>query len=136
MSVGINSTDNIIISTFIDVISVGKYANYNMIIRQLFQLITTFFSGIGASIGNLIAEKDSKKINEVFINLDYLSFFMASFCLVSLLILFQPFIIWYLGKDLLLGHSTVFVLCINLYIQILRQSINYFHQQKDCLIYN
>ena len=130
MSVGINSTDNIIISTFIDVISVGKYANYNMIIRQLFQLITTFFSGIGASIGNLIAEKDSKKINEVFINLDYLSFFMASFCLVSLLILFQPFIIWYLGKDLLLGHSTVFVLCINLYIQILRQSINYFSSAK------
>ncbi len=62
-------TDNILISSFVNVATVGLYSNYSMIINQLSALVSPILSGIGASVGNLIATEDSSKTYSIFKNL-------------------------------------------------------------------
>lgn len=127
MSASINFTDNIIISSLIGITTAGFFVNYNMIITHLSAVINTIFNGIGASLGNLIAENNKSRITIVLYNLEYLGFFISLTCTICLLFLTQPFIanIW-LGKDFLLSPIFLAILIVNLYLSIHRQTINYY----------
>lgn len=126
LSTLINFTDNLIISSLISVIYSGLYVNYNQIFTQLTQIINTIFHGFGASIGNLLAEDNKEKIKNIFINLQYLSFFIGLYCVICLSFLTQPFIELWIGKEYLLNLSVLIVLITNFYLMIQRQPINYF----------
>lgn len=126
LSTLINFTDNLIISSFISITSSGLYVNYNFIFSQLNQIITTIFHGIGASIGNLISENNKDKIKNIFVNLQYVAFFIGLFCVICLYFLTEPFITLWIGKEYLLSNSVLIVLIINLYLFVNRQPINYY----------
>lgn len=126
LSTLINFTDNLIISSLISVIYSGLYVNYNQIFTQLTQIVNTIFHGFGASIGNLLAEENKEKIKKIFINLQYLSFFIGLYCVVCLFFLTQPFIELWIGKEYLLNISILLVLITNFYLMIQRQPINYY----------
>lgn len=126
LSTSINFTDSLIVSTFINVIAAGLYVNYNLIFSQISKIITSFFHNIGASIGNLVAENDSEKIKTVFLNLQYLCFFISSFCIACFTFLTEPFIKLWIGSQYLLAFNILLVLVFNFYCMIHRQPINYF----------
>ncbi len=126
LSTLINFTDNLIISSFISITSSGLYVNYNFIFSQLNQIITTIFHGFGASIGNLISENNKDKIKNIFVNLQYVAFFIGLFCVICLYFLTEPFITLWIGKEYLLSNSVLIVLIINLYLFVSRQPINYY----------
>ena len=54
-------TDNILISSFISLATVGIYSNYTMIIGQLSSLLSQTLNGIGAGVGNLVATESKEK---------------------------------------------------------------------------
>ena len=56
-------TDNIIISKFLGVVTVGLYSNYYMIISAVNNLFTQVFNSITATVGNLLIEKNAMQIN-------------------------------------------------------------------------
>lgn len=119
-------TDNILISSFINVATVGLYSNYTMIIGQLSSLLTPIMGGIGASVGNLIATESNDKSYKIF-NIAYLvNFWIYSFSAIFLFNLLEPFISWWLGEGLLLDNLAFLVILINFYISGLRSSINTF----------
>ena len=62
-------SDNIIISTFLGVATVGLYSNYNTILQAVNNLFNQVFSSITASVGNLLVEKKNGCI--VFQQLQY-----------------------------------------------------------------
>ncbi len=126
LSTSINFTDNLIISSFVSIISSGLYANYSLLFSQITKIITTIFNSIGASIGNLVAENDTNKKQIVFVNLEYISYFIALFCSLCFYFLTEPFITWWLGSKYLLSTFVLIVLVINFYINVNRQVINYF----------
>ena len=116
-------TDNLLISSLVDLKTVGLYSNYTMIINQLSSLITPILNGIGASVGNLIATEDEDKAFQIF-NVTYLiNFWIYSFSVIFLYNLLEPFIDFWLGKGLLLGKITFIVILINFYLSGLRKSI-------------
>ena len=116
-------TDNILISAFIGVKAVGIYSNYTMIISQLSALISTILNGIGSSVGNLIATESKEKSYEIF-NIIYLLNFWI-YCIGSIFLynLLEPFINWWLGKNLLLDRVTFIIILLNFYISGMRSSI-------------
>ncbi len=125
-SYAIYSTDNIIISTFINVASIGLYSNYTMIISQLSALISPIIGGIGNSVGNLIATESSNKTYEIFKITNLVCFFIYSICTISLYNLLETFISWWIGDEYLLPHFTLIVILVNFYISGLRTPINTF----------
>ena len=120
----VNSTDNLIISKFVDLASVAIYSNYIMIRNLVNGYIGILFGAITSSFGNLVAEGDNKKSLEVFNILFLLSFIIYSFEAVSFICLFNPFIgdLW-IGKEYLFPIHVVLAIVINNYLTGLRMPI-------------
>lgn len=126
MSMLINFTDSIIISRFVGIIITGLYANYKMIITQLTSVVNAIYNSLGASIGNLVAEGNKEQIKKVLVNIEYFGFFLGSFCLCSLIYLFNPFIEIWQGRQYLMGVEIVLIISVNFYIFVQREVINYY----------
>lgn len=75
-----DATDNLLISKYIGLAISGIYSNYLMIIRALNTLISQMFSAVLSSVGNLHATRSEEAQKEVFHNINFINFWMASFC--------------------------------------------------------
>jgi O-antigen/teichoic acid export membrane protein len=121
-------TDNILISSFIGVATVGLYSNYTMIIGQLGSLISPILGGITASIGNLISVEDDEKKYSVFEMIYLINFWLYSISLIFLYNILEPFLDWWLGEGFLLDPLTFIIILINFYLTGMRASIITFKQ--------
>lgn len=116
----INGTDNIIISKFINVVTVGFYSNYQIIISAVNTLFGQVISSCSASVGNLLVTENERKIFCVFKRIRFLSFWIAVFSGSCIFCLIQPFIHLWVGLKYTLPISVVFVLVLNFYQSIMR----------------
>ncbi len=125
ITIGVFSTDNLIISSIIGVAFVGIYSNYSLIIQNIQNLFTALLNGVVASLGNMMAEGDNERINRIFNIYDFAYFLAGSFTTVSLFCLLNPFIrsIWIRKEEFLLPLLIVAVLCFNHYLVLKRQPI-------------
>ena len=127
-SILVNSTDNMIISAFKGLKSVGLLANYNMFVAVLNTFLAKVFDSITASVGSLNAEGDSKKSLDVFYMLSMLNFWLYGFVGVGLYVLSNDIIVAWIGKDYLLSENIVLILAINLFIFGMQNAVwNYKH---------
>lgn len=124
----VNSTDNILLSMFVSLDSVGLYSNYFFITNALNSITTHVFNSVTASVGNLFATSDSKNAYRVFKDVYFLDYFMYSFIAVSLLCLFNPFIELWIGKDYLFGFDVICIIVINFYITGMRKAVLTFRE--------
>ena len=124
----VNSTDNILLSMFVSLDSVGLYSNYFFVTNALNSVTTHVFNSLTASVGNLFATSDSKNAYRVFKDVYFLNYFMYSFIAVSLLCLFNPFIELWVGSDYLFSFDIVCIIVINFYITGMRKSVLTFRE--------
>ncbi|MDZ5254371.1 oligosaccharide flippase family protein [Clostridium sp. LIBA-8841] len=128
------STDNILISSFINVSTVGLYSNYTMIIGQLSGLLSPIIGGIGAGIGNLIATENEEKVYEIFKTTFFISFWIYSFATIFLYNLLEPFINWWIGEGYLLNEFVFSVILINFYINGMRSVIGTYKSKAGLFV--
>lgn len=119
-TVVVNSTDNILISTFAGVYWVGLYSNYSMIISIVNRFISQIFTAITASIGNLNAMEGKEKSYNVYKKILFINFWIYGFCTICLWILLNPFIKIWLGNKFILSDSVVLIIVMNFYIMGMR----------------
>lgn len=122
----VNSTDNILISAFINVKTVALYGNYQIIISGISQVIMQFFAGVTAPVGNLEAGENEKGNEFVFRCIQLLCFWVYSFVGTALFFAIDPVIMLFFGKERMLSAWIVF-------LQILYFVINGF--QRTSFIY-
>ena len=127
-NVVVNSTDNILLSMFVSLDSVGLYSNYFFITNALNSVTTHVFNSLTASVGNLFATSDNKNAYRVFREVYFLDYFMYSFIAVSLLCLFNPFIELWVGSDYLFSFDIVCIIVINFYITGMRKAVLTFRE--------
>lgn len=119
----LNNTDNIFISVLVSTISVGFYSNYYMVVSALSNIIFIFFNAITASVGNLMTEKDPDKQESIFMQLNYICFFITGFCVVELIAIFNSFITIWVGSDYLMDNNIMMIIIINFYIYTMQNPI-------------
>lgn len=119
----VNSTDNMIISPFLGIAIAGKYVSYYSIFSLLNSTITTIFSNLSASVGNFIVENDNKKLYLIYKKMLTIENCIAIFVCSCFFTLINPFVECWLGNDALLPLNTIFLITLNLFIQIKRNSI-------------
>ncbi|PGA19857.1 lipopolysaccharide biosynthesis protein [Priestia aryabhattai] len=127
-------TDNILISSFVSIATVGVYSNYTMITQQLASLIGPLLGGIGASVGNLIATESKEKNYSVFKIAFLMNFWIYSFSIIFLYNLLEPFINWWLGDGYLLNNSTFIFILINFYLNGMRTAIATFKNKAGLFV--
>lgn len=120
-----SNTDSILISLFAGTVVVGYYSNYQMMIFAVTSVITVIFTNVKASLGNLIASKDTtaEKRLEVFGTIENMNFWLTAFCSISFLCLFQSFIDISFGAEYEVPLFTVVLIVLNFYTSNSLQSI-------------
>ena len=116
-SVVLNSSDNLIISKLIGVLTVGLYSNYSLIINAIKTTFDLVIGSVGTSIGNLCATESDEKIYEVHNSILMLTIWGAGFCAISLCNLLNPFMNIWLGDSYMLSFGTVLAVTFSFYIQ-------------------
>lgn len=119
-------TDNLLIASFVDLTTVGIYSNYTMIVDIIFSLISSVFTAMGASVGNLTAT-DKRQEYKIYKEAYFVNYLFASFTSICLFLMLNPFITIWIGDDYLLKTSVVFIVVLNYYMTTMRKSTEVFY---------
>lgn len=121
-----NGTDNILISIFLGIKTVGLYTNYNYIIKTTEKFFKNIILSTTASVGNLIVEEDYEKRYQVFKRIKFLNFWIAIVVASCLLYLTESFIEIWIGKKYLLDNIVLMVLVCLFFMSMMRATYNIF----------
>lgn len=124
----LRKSDGILVFAFVSLKMVAFYGNYTLIINKLMTLMDIAFDGIGAGVGNLIAEGDKKKIMSVFWELMSVRYFISGIMIFSLYHLTEPFVTWWLGSKYILDHNILILLLVNLFIMQTRGVVDIYNR--------
>ena len=123
-----DSADTIVISAFLGLTLLAVYQNYFYILNSITGLITVVFSACTAGIGNSIVVESKEKNYQDLKKFTFIITWIAGFCSVCLLCIYQPFMELWVGKDLMLSLSAV--VCFVVYFFV-RQYNALFNLYKD-----
>lgn len=118
----VNNTDNLLLSAFVGLTSVGSYSNYYLVIGSIRQLLNQVYQGITASVGNLGATEDEEHIRRVFEVSVFIGQWMYGFSFICLFELLNPFIELSFGKQFLFSGEILFILCFNFFLNGMRNA--------------
>ena len=124
----LTQTSPLVIYAFVSLTMVTYYSNYMMLIGYCSTILKVIFSGMGASIGNLIAENNKRHTMEVFWELFTSRIWIAGVACYALYITIGPFISLWIGNKYLLGENTLLLLIITMFISISRSVIDSFRE--------
>lgn len=134
-AVVLNSSDNLILSKFIGIVTVGIYSNYSTILTIVKTVLWTVFDAIVPSVGNLCANSDDEQKYIVFRGIQLMNLWVSGFCTIALGVLINPFICLWIGESYLLPQATVWAIIISYYVQTNMRAIEMFRSATG-LFYN
>lgn len=129
-SIGINSTDSLIISKVVGTAILGLYSNYTLIIGTVYALIDKLLLGCTASLGNLFAESDVQKEQSILSYLQYITAMLASFMFIFLSLFVHKAIGLWLGDSMKFAVVPIFIVCLNQYFFMNRKFLEIVVQAK------
>lgn len=122
-----NASDNIIISTFFGLSILSVYNNYFTIMNFVYSVDLMIIDSIMAGIGNSIQVENEKKNYQDFMKFSLMFTWFNVFCTTSLYVMFQPFIIFWIGECYLLSQISMTLFCIYHYILVMASSLNAYY---------
>lgn len=109
------SADNIVISTVLGLTAVACYNNYYYIVNALVGFFAVYFNAIRPSVGNSIVSESPEKNYADFKKITIISAWLAGWCAICMICLFQSFIRIWIGNEFLLPTLTAILLGIYFY---------------------
>ncbi len=111
-----HAIDSICITAFVSLTMTAVYSNYFLIFTAVISLSGILNESMVASVGNSIAIESREKNYRDMRRFNFIFMLLAGWVMVSLLCLYQPFILLWVGPDLMLGLPEVVLLCIYYYL--------------------
>lgn len=115
------NTDNLLISYFIGVVSVGLYSNYLLVIKGLRNVYKMIFAAFSGSVGNLGATADKTVALRVYHRMNFAGSWMMGWFSICLMVLFNPFLSLWVGENYLFPLDVVLLIVLNFYITGMRE---------------
>lgn len=119
-------TSPLIIYAYIDLALVAIYGNYLIIVNGLCALLRAVFNDMDGGVGNLVASSGLKHILEVFREIFCVRFMISAVLTFGAYMMTQPFIELWIGPQYLLGHTTLVLICMMLYVYLTRYIVESF----------
>lgn len=116
----VNSTDNLIISKFVNLVSVGYFSNYFLMLTVAGRFLDSIFTNMVAAIGQLLAEGGKDRANKLFAGMNFLCFWLYGMISIGFLCMASPVIHLFFGQQFVLSPSVVGLLALNFYITGMR----------------
>lgn len=119
----VNSTDNLIISTFVGLSKLGFYMNYYLIFSTIRKLLSSMVESFQAPLGDLVAEGNKERVFEVLKLTTHGVYLLGSFSSISLLFLSTPFVSLWLGSQFRIDEAIVWVSSISVFVWMITRPI-------------
>lgn len=126
-SIVINGTDNLVISKFVGLTSVGFYSNYVLITSGVMNIVSQMIGSTVASFGNLGATSDVRKQENVYYESQYIVALLTIVITTNFLLFVQPVVSLLFGNFYVLPSITVFLIALNFGYTIIRSANRIFH---------
>ena len=110
-----NAVANIMISSFIGLVSLAIYSNYMYIETSVHGLLTIVGASILAGVGNSIVKDSTDKNYDDFKKFNFLYMWIVGWCFCCFVNLFQPFISLWVGRESTMDFTSVVLLCLVFY---------------------
>lgn len=111
----LNSTDSLILSKCIGLVTLAIYSNYALISTALDAFLNKLLGSFVSTIGNLCLEDDAETTYQAYNRLLYMNLFLVSFCSVCFYNLINPFVEIWLDNSFLLPNGTVLIISMNMF---------------------
>ncbi len=118
------SADTVVISAFLGLTVLTQYQNYYYIMTSVAGFLSIVYGSMTSIIGNSIVSETWEKNYRDFRILLLIISWIAGFCSVCLLCLYQPFMELWMGKDLLLEFGVMVCFCIYFFIWEIDKILN------------
>lgn len=132
----VNNTDNLVLSAFVGLLSTGSYSNYYLLLGSVRQILNQVYQGITASVGNLGVMEDEGHLKRVFEVAAFIGQWMYGVAFIGLFELLNPFVELSFGEKFLFSGEIVFVLCLNFYLNGLRNAVLTFRDSMGLFWYD
>ena len=120
-AVFVSNTDNLLISAFVGLGTVGLYSNYKMVLNSLKLALSYIYNAFTAGIGNLAATESGEKVHQVYNCLNFVMSMLYGWAASCLWLLFNPFIGTFFGQKFVLPDGVVAIIVADFYIHGMRQ---------------
>lgn len=115
-SATIDKVTPVIIYGILSLKTVAIYGNYLLVITNVSVIVEMLFSGVNASVGNLVAEGNKQRILSFFCGYKAFRYWLVSIICFSLYYLFTPFMILWMGEDYIFDNKTIVLLILYLFV--------------------
>lgn len=112
----VHSTDNIVISFFNGLISVGLVSNYTLLTSTLSKLVSQIFDAMTGSIGNLIATESKERQYSFFRSLSLLNFWIYGWGTIGIVFVSEDLVRLFFGAGYVMDMKIPIILAVNFYI--------------------
>lgn len=119
----LNSADTMVISIFLGLREVAIYNNYYYIVSSLMGFIMVIYNSMQAGIGNSLVKDSHEKIMSNFHKFCFMNQWLITICCACLLCLYQPFIEIWVGRDMMLSNSMVFLFSLYFYANMIQRIV-------------
>lgn len=111
----VNSTDNIAITYFTGIGSVGLASNYTLLSQTLNSLVTLLFNSLVGSVGNLNASSDNDTQYRFFKSLSLANFWFYGWAGIGMTFVSSDLVSWFYGNEYILPMGIPLLLALNFY---------------------
>ena len=132
----VNNTDNIVMTYFDGIVSVGLISNYTLLVNTLSSLTTQLFAGITASVGNLTSIENVKKQYSFFRTLNLANFWIFSWGAIGIAFVSNDLVCLCFGGNYVVDSIIPALLAINFYILGMQTSIYTYKNAKGLFRYS
>ena len=116
----LNKSDELMIFIFVSLKMVAYYGNYLLIVNKIILLMNVVSDGMGAGVGNLVAEGNHKNTMKVFWELTAIRFYVTGIVCFGLLYFTETFITIWLGAEYVLDYWILYLLVFYLFVMFTR----------------
>lgn len=135
-SVFITGTDNLLISAFVNIASVGIYSNYILILNSISRFTNLIGNTMTASVGNLVATSDIQRVYKTYCKITFMNIWIHGFCACCCMTLFNNFIIVWIGDNYIFPSFIVALIVFNRFLIGFRDSTIIFRDAMGLFWYD
>lgn len=131
----INSTDSIFISAFIGTVEVAIIGNFTLIINSIRTVVSQIVDVTKPSIGNLAVTSGRDRQEAVFLRMNFISFYVATFCSACFYTLLNPFVgdIWF-DPSYKTSSLVLAILTLNFYVAVMVYPVESFRTANGLFV--
>lgn len=119
-SIIVISSDNVLLSIFTNLVTVGMYSNYTVLTSACSKVMQTISSAITPSLGQMGVERDVGKNKDIFLELTFIIQSISLFVFAGFLNFVAPFVRLWLGTQNVFPMFLTWLISFNLWLTLIR----------------